>query len=171
MFILRDVLQYEDSLAGAEDHIANANRTCNLVIGVGDGEEGKVNGIQFSGYVSNPYADYNLLPVNETWHVPIENVVYNGMDWLCPGYNQVLGDQLRKYYGQIDEVNTIQNILPTAQTGNLHIAVYDLKEQNMHVSFCRSDSADASEPFNAYERQFTRLHMKELFAQQAPATL
>jgi len=168
MYILRDVLQYEDSLTGAQNRISNANRTCNLIIGVGDGEMGKANGVQFSGYVANFYEDYNLLPVNETWHLPIENVVYNGMDWLCPGYNQVLGDQLRKFHGSIDEMVTIKNILPTTQTGSLHIAVYDLTEQNMHVSFSRSGAADVSEPFNAYERQYTRLRMKDLFTLQAP---
>jgi isopenicillin-N N-acyltransferase-like protein len=168
MYILRDVLQYEDSLTGAQNRITNANRTCNLIIGVGDGEMGKSNGVQFSGYVANFYEDFNLLPVNETWHVPIENVVYNGMDWLCPGYNQVLGDQLRKYHGSIDELVTMKNILPTAETGSLHIAVYDLTEQNMHVSFSRSAAADPSEPFNAYERQYTRLRMKDMFAQQKP---
>lgn len=168
MFILRDVLQFENSLTGAQERITNANRTCNLIIGVGDGKMEKVNGVQFSGVVANFYEDFNLLPVNETWHVPIEDVVYNGMDWLCPGYNQALGDQLRKYHGQLDEVVTIQNILPTVQTGDLHIAVYDLKDLNLHVSFCRSDKADPSEPHWAYERQFTRLHMKDLFAIPAP---
>jgi len=169
MHILRDTLQYEDSLAGAKTRITNANRTCNLIIGVGDGESEKVNGIEFSGYVANFYEDYNLLPVNETWHAPIEDVVYNGMDWLCANYNLVVGDQLRKYHGSIDEVITIKNVLPTAQTGSLHVAVYDLTNQNMHVSFSRGKAADPSEPFNAYERQFTRLRMKEVFAQQAPA--
>jgi len=169
MFIMRDVLQFESSLDGAKSRISNANRTCNLIIGLGDGKAGKSNGCQFSGYVANFYDDTNLLPVNETWHVPVEDVVYNGMDWLCPGFNQVLGSQLQKYHGAIDEVVTIKNILPTTQTGNLHIAVMDLTEQTMHVSFCRGEKADPSEPHYAYERQFTRLNMKEMFAEQAPA--
>jgi hypothetical protein len=29
------------------------------------------------------------LPVNDTWHPKIDDVVYNAMDWDCPGYNQV----------------------------------------------------------------------------------
>lgn len=168
MFILRDVLQYENSLEGARDRITNANRTCNLIIGVGDGKENMVNGCQFSGMVANFYSDANLLPVNSTWHAPVDDVVYNGMDWLCPGFNSVLGTQLQKYHGSIDESVTVHNILPTVQTGNLHIAVYDLTQQNMHVSFCRGEKADPSEPHYAYERQFTRLHMKEIFEQQPP---
>lgn len=168
MFVLRDVLQFEDSLEGAEARIAASNRTCNLIIGVGDGEQGKVNGIEYSGYVSIPYNDQTLLPVNETWHPVIEDVVYNGMDWLCPNYDSALATQLNKYYGSISEVNTIQNILPTVQTGDLHAVVYDLTDQLMHVSFCRKGDADPSEPHYAYERQFSRLHMKDIFAQQPP---
>jgi len=168
MFILRDVMQFEDSLAGAQTRITNANRTCNLIIGVGDGEIGHVDGVQFSGYVANFYDDTNQLPVNDTWHPVIKDTVYNGMDWLCPGFTEPLGQQLTKFHGAIDETVIVHDILPTVQTGNLHIAVYDLKDSTMHVSFCRSEAADPSEPHYAYERQFTRLHMSDLFAEPVP---
>jgi isopenicillin-N N-acyltransferase like protein len=168
MFILRDVLQFEDSLESAKARVAAANRTCNLIIGLGDGKAEKVNGVQFSGYVSNFYEDFNLLPVNETWHQPIKDVVYNGMDWLCPGYNSVLNEQLNKFHGALDETVIVHDILPTAMTGDLHIAVYDLHDSNMHVSFCRGAKADATEPQNAYERQFTRLHMNAIFDEPRP---
>jgi isopenicillin-N N-acyltransferase like protein len=82
MFILRDVLKYESSLEGAISRIQNSDRTCNLIIGVGDGEESYVNGIEYSGYVAIPYDDQTLLPENETWHPVIDGAVYNGMDWL-----------------------------------------------------------------------------------------
>ncbi len=90
------------------------------------------------------------------------------MDWLCPTYTGVLGEQLGKYVGSIDEYTVVKNVLPTVQTGNLHIALYDLTEMNMHVSFARSASADPSEPTYAYERQFTRLHMTEIFQVSPP---
>lgn len=86
MFVLRDVLQYSDSLEQAVSDIQNSNRTCNLIIGVGDGEENMVNGIEYSGYVAVPYNDSTLLPVNETWHAPIKDVVYNGMSFFETNY-------------------------------------------------------------------------------------
>lgn len=168
MYILRDTLQASDNLAEAVEHIKESNRTCNLIIGVGSGKDQHAYGIQFSGYVANAYDDTNMQPVNSTWHVPVEDVVYNGMDWLCPGYNSVLGEQLTKYHGQLNEDVIVHNLLPTTQTGDLHAAVFDLVNANMHVSFCRRSSSDASEPEYAYQRQFTRLHMSELFAQQKP---
>jgi hypothetical protein len=169
MFILRDVLQFSNSLEEAETRIATANRTCNLIIGLGDGEEGKVHGCEFSGYVANFYDDQTLLPVNETWHPKIKDVVYNGMDWLCPNYDIKLSEQLNKFHGTIDETVVIHDILPTVQTGDLHAVVYDLHDSTMHVSFCRKSDADPTEPEYAYERQFTRLHMKDIFAQAPPA--
>ncbi len=75
MFILRDVLQFEDSLAGARTRIEEAERTCNLIIGLGDGKLGRSNGVQYSGRVANFYDDTNMLPVNETWHQPVKDVV------------------------------------------------------------------------------------------------
>ena len=169
MYILRDILQFDDSVSAAKTRISNANRTCNLILGVGDGKAGEVTGVQFSGYVSNFYSDSNLLPVNDTWHPQVKDVVYNGMDWLCPSYTSVLGEQLQKYHGSIDEDVVVRNILPTLQSGSLHAVVYDLTRSLMHVSFYRPDKADESEPLYAYERQFTRLHMQNIFAQEPPA--
>lgn len=48
---------------------------------------GLVNGIEYGGRVFQPYWDTNQLPVNDTWHPKLNNVVYNGMDWLCPGWS------------------------------------------------------------------------------------
>jgi hypothetical protein len=44
MFVLRDVLQFSDSLESGIQRITDSNRTCNLIIGLGDGEENMVNG-------------------------------------------------------------------------------------------------------------------------------
>jgi hypothetical protein len=168
IFMLRDILQFTDSLEEAISHMENAERTCNLILGVGDGEEAMVNGIQYSGYVLVPYDDMTLLPENDTWHPQIQDVVYNGMDWLCPAYTEVLGEQLAKFHGELTPERTISDILPTAQTGNLHIAVYDLTEQGLYVGFARKSTGDASEPFNAYERPFTHLNMRDIFSEPRP---
>jgi hypothetical protein len=164
MFILRDVLKYQTSMDDAITYIEEAERTCNLILGIGDGEAGIVNGIEYSGYVAIPYNDSTLIPVNDTWHWPIEGVVYNGMDWNCPGYNEKLAEQLDLYHGHITEVNTIHDILPTVQTGNLHIVVYDLTAGHAHISFMRKSYGDESEAEWAYQRQFNRVDMESLFA-------
>jgi hypothetical protein len=88
---------------------------------------------------------------------------------LCsPGYNEVLAEQLQKFHGTIDEISTIHDILPTVQTGNLHIAFYDLTDDLFYVSLMRKTAADESEPLYAYERQFIKLKMKDLFQVVVP---
>jgi hypothetical protein len=135
---------------------------------VGDGKAGAVSGIEYGGRVFKPYRDTNLLPVNDTWHPQIPNVVYNGMDWLCPGYTSKLGGQLQKYHGSLDAATLIRNVLITVQTGDLHAAVYDLSANLMHVSLARNSTDPTSQPRNAYERQFSTFDMTKLFAEPAP---
>lgn len=168
MLVVRNILQGTSNIDDALQSVQDADRTCNLILGVGDGKAGKVSGIEYSGRVFNAYSDMNQLPVNSTWHPKLDSMVYNGMDWLCPGYTSVLGAQLSKYRTVLEPANIIGNLLPTVQTGNLHIAVYDLTKNSMYLSFCRSDGADTSEPFNAYDRQFTQLDMAELFKEAKP---
>jgi isopenicillin-N N-acyltransferase-like protein len=168
MSVLRDVAETATGLDSALAVIENANRTCNLIIGIGSGKDGVANGVEYSGYVAVPYNDTTLLPANDTWHAQIPGVVYNGMDWDCPTYTGVLHDQLAKYRGSIDAATAVGHILPTVQTGNLHIAVTDLTDSQFFVSFMRMTTASEDEPFFAYERQFTQLDMPTLFAMPAP---
>ena len=169
MSVLKDMASTATNLDEALAVIEDANRTCNLIIGVGSGKDGKANGVEYSGYVAVPYNDTTLLPKNDTWHAQIDSVVYNGMDWDCPTYTGVLHDQLAKYHGSIDATTTIGNILPTVQTGNLHIAVMDLTDSQFFVSFMRMTTVGEDSPFYAYERTFTQLDMKALFALEPPA--
>jgi hypothetical protein len=53
------------------------------------------------------------------WHPRMENVVYYGMDWLCPGYTKVLSEQLTLHHGNITAENAISDIVAYTQTGNL----------------------------------------------------
>jgi len=75
MYLLRDVLQQASDGNEGISMIQNANRTCNLIIGVGNGKASEVHGIEYSGYVANAYKDTDLLPVNSDWHPQISNVV------------------------------------------------------------------------------------------------
>jgi hypothetical protein len=170
MSVLRDVATTATDLESALAVVENANRTCNLIIGLGSGKDGVANGVEYSGYVAVPYNDTTLLPQNDTWHAQIPGVVYNGMDWNCPTYTGALHDQLAKYRGSIDAVTAVGHILPTVQTGNLHIAVTDLTDSQFFVSFMRMTTAPEDEPFYAYERQFTQLDMPTLFSLPPPTS-
>ena len=73
-----------------------------------------------------------------------------GMDWLCPGYNQVLAQQLDNLHGSITAENTISHIVPIVQTGDLHVAVYDHHNQTLYVANARADGETG--PNMAYDR-------------------
>jgi len=166
-YLLRDVLQFDDSLAAAEEHMTNANRTCYLILGVGDGKEGGgFRGVEYSYSVANFYDDQNMMPI-ASWHPRIDNIVYYGMDWLCPGYNSVLANQLTYAYGKITPQLAIQNITSIEQSGNLFLTYYDLGNNVMYCSFAASHNETTGSP-NAFDRTFIQLNMDEVFAVAAP---
>ncbi len=80
------------------------------------------------------------------------------MDWLCPGYSKILSEQLEKYHGQLTPDILIHNILPIIQSGDLHIAIYDMINDNVFISNARADNESAGQPM-AYDRyNITLLH-------------
>ena len=75
MSVVRNILQHTTTLDDAVKSVEDAERTCNLIVGVGDGKAKMVKGIEYSGHVAVPYNDKNQLPVNGTWHPVVENMV------------------------------------------------------------------------------------------------
>jgi len=164
-FLLRDILQFDRTLDDSINRIANSKRTCNLILGVGDGKLNEFRSVQYSASVANFFDDENMMPQYD-WHPRIDDVVYHGMDWLCPPYSEVLAKQLNTVYGNITAENVIRDIVPIVQTGDLHIALYDLTNEVLHTANARADSE--SGPLKAFDRTFVRIDMKPLWAEQKP---
>ncbi len=93
-FVLRDILQWDTTLNESISRLKSTKRTCNLLLGVGDGKINDFRAFQYSHTVLNVINDTHLLPKNDTWHAAIENVVYYAMDWLCPSFNLRLNQLL-----------------------------------------------------------------------------
>lgn len=96
------------------------NRTCDLILGIGDGkpEVATFRGFQISYSVCNVVDDKNLIP-NETWHPKFNGAVYWGMDWLCPNWDLRLSELISQYYGQIDADIAVRQITGGLTSGNL----------------------------------------------------
>jgi len=173
-FILRDVLQFDSSLDDAITRITNAKRTCYLILGVGDGRK-RANiepafpfrGIEYSSSVAKFFTPETMEPVNATWHPRMKDVVYYGMDWLCPGYNEKLHEQLQSVHGNLTAELAIQEVTAKVQTGNLHVAYYDYEVMRMYVATARKSSITTG-PQYAYDRTFTRLDMNAIFSVSSP---
>jgi len=78
-YVLRDILQFDETGLDGLSRLASANRTCDLILGVGDGKAKTFNSVQYSHSVCNIMDDRNLKPV-ASWHEPITNVVYT--EWI-----------------------------------------------------------------------------------------
>lgn len=99
------------------------------------------------------------------------------MDWIHPKYSIVLHKQLTKYHGNITIENVVKDVVSIVQTGNVHIAVYDLFENKMAVSFAQRRAPEdfgidevelLNTEKNAFARQFTVLDMTKVFAEAMP---
>jgi isopenicillin-N N-acyltransferase-like protein len=173
-YILRDVLQYDKSLDDSKFRMENANRTCNLILGVGDGKNEIFNSVRYSHSVADFFDDKNMEPgpiCTEPqpcdWHPRIDNVVYHGMDWNCPAYTQRLGEEITKYYGQITPELIISDLIAKTCTGDVHNAVYDLTDNFMYVAVASPHGADSSTK-QAYKNSYIKLDMEKLFAESKP---
>jgi len=82
-FLLRDILQFDHSYTDTIARIQGANRTCDLILGAGDGKAQTFRAFEYSASVAIPYDDTNQMPLAD-WHPRIPSMVYYGMDWLCP---------------------------------------------------------------------------------------
>jgi len=165
VYILRDILQFDSSRLAAVKRMQQANRTCHLILGVGDGKEKRFNGIQYGHDMAIAMDDTNLKPEAD-WHPKIENTVYFGMDWMCPGYDRVMAKQLQKYHGNLTAPLAIQDVMPIVETGDLHIYVADLANELFYFSVAAR--AGSTYPLQAFNRPYTRLDCKQLWNVSAP---
>jgi isopenicillin-N N-acyltransferase-like protein len=166
IFVSRYILQYSETVDDALSYIADVRRTCHLIMGIADGELNTARMIQYSHSKVNFFDDLNLQPSAE-WHPRIPNVVYNGMDWLCPSFQYKLYQQITSQYGQITPESTIENISAVVKTGDVHMAVYDLTDNILYVANARGSHAQGPKP--AYQRQFTKLDLNVEYARMKPS--
>jgi len=167
IFILREILQYDLTVDDATSRMANSRRTCDLILGVGDGKLGEFRGYSYSYQNLRVYNDKNLMPFNQTWHPRMSGLVYWGMDWVCPAYNLVLSQQLQKFYGKITPEVGIKYLTAVEQSGDNHLSYYDLTNLEFYVSFAAPHNVTGK--VEAYARQFTKFDAKKLFNVTKPS--
>ena len=126
VFLLRDVLEFDTTVFESVQRLQGANRTCDLILGVGDGKAKTARGFAYSSSELFVYDDTNLEPYNatpDTWHPRFQDLIYWGMDWLCPGYSRPLAAEISKAWGKLTPQIIITDIAARVQTGDVHAAV------------------------------------------------
>ena len=166
IFVSRHILQYAETVDDALAYIADIRRMCHLIMGIADGKLNTARMIQYSHSKVAYFDDINLQPLAE-WHPRIPNAVYDGMDWLCPSYQYKLYQQITAQYGQITPESSIQNISAIVQTGDVHLAVYDLSDNILYVANGRGSKEQGPKP--AYDRQFIKLDLNIEYARTQPS--
>jgi len=165
LFLLRDILQWDQTVDDATTRMINAKRTCNLILGVGDGKSSEFRGYQYSSSVLNIFDDMNMQPLYD-WHPRINDTVYWGMDWICPGDNIVLSAQIETVYGKLTPEVAIKNLASVEESGDNHVAYYDLTNLELYVSF--ASPVGSPGPSAGYARQFTKFNGTALFSEKPP---
>lgn len=159
IFILRDILQFDTTIDDAINRMINSRRTCDLILGVGDGKLGIFRAFQYSYSTLRIQDDLNMMP-NASWHPRIKHMVYYGMDWICPSYNQVLSEQLTKYYGSFSPDVGLRYITPVEKSGDSHAAYYDLTAMHLYVAFAGPHNSTGSPA--AFDRQYVQYDVRKL---------
>ncbi len=101
-------------------------------------------------------------------HHPAHQVVYHGMDWLCPSFSAAMEAQLSSLHGQLTPELTASHVTPIVQTGDLHVAIYDLAPAKLSMLVANAAAPDEAGPRKAYDRPFVKLDMMGMFAVEPP---
>lgn len=62
IFVLRDILQFDNSVDSATQRLENTRRTCDLILGVGSGVNNEFRGYEYSYSTLNVYDDTDMEP-------------------------------------------------------------------------------------------------------------
>ena len=82
----------------------------------------------------------------------------------------MLGDLLTEHHGTIDVATTIRHINPIVQTGNLHVAIYEVASKKMYLAHSAgSSAAGAGAPLLAYERPYMAIDAAQLLEEPRPS--
>lgn len=170
-FLMRDVLQFDNTLQDSIRRIQKAHRTCSIWLGVGDTNQKLFRLFEYSYSTANVYDDRNITKIiasrfqkehcNDSCidNYSMTDLVYWGVHLGC------WNEELRKSYGKLSAEMVIQ-LLGTVQTGDLQAVVYDLEDGVMYVSNAKSSTEQGL--LNAYDRRFVKLDVKKLFKEPRP---
>jgi hypothetical protein len=171
-YVLRDVVQFADSIDSALTMLANAHRTCSLHFGLGAYERNAsihtdenigFRGIEYSARELNVFNWEDMY--NTPNHPQLKDVVY----WdkhVQPSNNPCLGSLLVENYGHLDAATIIYNVTSLSETGNTINMIHDYAENTVYIAYSAPD--DPQGPLEAFKRAHTRIDMGKLFAEPAP---
>lgn len=171
VFVLRDILQFAKSKADAESMLLAKKRTFAMWVGVGDFA---TNTLDLVGYKEGSAQSYTDVTMPSMTGQPfIDSVCYVDKH-PQPSHDNVnstgsLTRALQDFYGKID-LNTAKQIVQYHETGDVHAALYDFKENKMQIAIGRTNADGAYGPVGgdlnswyAYKRPWVMWSLSDLW--------
>jgi hypothetical protein len=171
-YVLRDVVQFSNSIDTALTMLVNAQRTCSIHLGLGESHRNtSLSDDQSVGFLAIEYSakEFNVFSWKDMYNTPnhpiLEDVVYWD-PFVQPSNDPCLGSLLIDHYGHLDAPTIIRNITSLLETGNTLNLVLDYGENAAYLAYSAPD--DPQGPVEAFNRVHTRIDMAKLFAEPAP---
>jgi len=79
-----------------------------------------------------------------------------------------LPDLVKKFYGNITAPNVVKNFPLQTQSGDVHIAIYDLGQNNVFFSTGITDASGINYIRKAYESPFLQFDIESLWSEPKP---
>ncbi|CAF1202155.1 unnamed protein product [Adineta ricciae] len=171
-YVLRDVIQFSDSIDTALTMLLNAKRTCSVHLGLGEYHRNTSSAsertVDFLGieYSAKEFNVFSWKDMYNTPNHPILNDVVYWDPYVQPSNNKCLGSLLIEHYGKLDPPTIIRNITSLLRTGNTLNLVLDYAENAAYLAYSAPD--DPQGPLEAFNRVHTRIDMTKLFVEPAP---
>lgn len=163
-FLLRDILQFSGDVTDAMNRIINAQRTCSIFVGLGDGINNQFRAVEYSH-------DYVKFFDDKNYPAYPNHPLMPGLVWIDkhvqPSQDPCMTNLLKQNYGNINPDVIIRQIVSRFQTGNMHIAIYDYGAMDIYLSVCSPVSL-TEQVVMAYDRPFAKLSLTQLFSEKAP---
>jgi len=166
VFVLRDLLQNTKTRAEAEAYLISIQRTWGIWIGIGDYVSQKLDLVAYQQASVQVYTDVTMPSMTGAPY--IKDVAYVDKH-PQPSHSTDLSQALQDFYGNIS-CETSKTITKFHSTGDVHIASYDFKANQMYVAigkvndkFQYGPEGGNTDLWKAYNRPFVQFNLNDLW--------
>lgn len=167
-FVTRDMMRNSRSIGDVVRILSEAHRTCRIWLGVGHQASAQASQFRLFAVDQKVFDVYTGSNFSE-WpaHPTLPNVTYVDKH-MQPSNNPCLGNLLREGMGKLNAEYLATTVASFEQSGDIHAATFDDLNQIAYFSIMKKSFDTGAAPENAYDRQWTKLDMRALWAEQPP---
>mmetsp|Transcript_22885 Transcript_22885/g.38330 ORF Transcript_22885/g.38330 Transcript_22885/m.38330 type:complete len:441 (+) Transcript_22885:3-1325(+) len=165
VFVIRDMLQHASTKEEALAIAQNAKRTWGVWLGIGDYSSQEFLAMDYQQAHATAYDDKSL--PSRTNQSGFKNVAYIDKH-PQPSVHPELPNLVKKFYGNITAPNVVKNFPLQTQSGDVHIAIYDLGQNNVFFSTGITDASGTNYIRKAYESPFLQFDIESLWSESKP---